>query len=142
MRHFAYEKPTLQQKDLLLLSMDSTRQQKFGRLIQKELGEQFQREGKNYYGSNFVTITGVRVTPDLSVARVYLSIFKAKKPEEVMTMIRENSYEIRKELGKRIRNQARIIPTLDFFLDDSLDYVDKMETIFKKIHIPPAPEAE
>lgn len=122
--------------------MDSTRQQKFGRLIQKELGELFQREGKSYYGSNFVTLTGVRVTPDLSVARVYISIFKAAKPEEVMNMIRDNSHEIRRELGKRIRNQARIIPSLEFFLDDSLDYVDKMENIFKNINIPPAPDAE
>ena len=122
--------------------MDSTRQQKFGRLIQKELGEIFQRDGKNYYGQNFVTITGVRVTPDLSVARVQVSIFKAPKPEEVMNMIRENSHEIRRELGKRIRNQARIIPALEFFLDDSLDYVDKMENIFKNINIPPAPDAE
>ncbi len=122
--------------------MDSTRQQKFGRLIQKELGEIFQREGKNYYGQNFVTITGVRVTPDLSVARVQVSIFKAAKPEEVMNMIRDNMHEIRRELGKRIRNQARIIPALEFFLDDSLDYVDKMENIFKNINIPPAPDAE
>ncbi len=122
--------------------MDSTRQQKFGRLIQKELGEIFQREGKNYYGQNFVTITGVRVTPDLSVARVQISIFKAAQPEEVMNMIRDNTHEIRRELGKRIRNQARIIPALEFFLDDSLDYVDKMENIFKNINIPPAPEAE
>ena len=122
--------------------MDSTRQQKFGRLIQKELGEIFQREGKNYYGQNFVTITGVRVTPDLSVARVQISIFKAAQPEEVMNMIRDNTHEIRRELGKRIRNQARIIPALEFFLDDSLDYVDKMENIFKNINIPPAPEEE
>ena len=122
--------------------MDSTRQQKFGRLIQKELGEQFQREGKSYYGQNFVTITGVRVTPDLSVARVYISIFKSPKPEDVMKLIRDSSHEIRRELGKRIRNQARIIPTLEFFLDDSLDYVDKMENIFKNINIPPAPDAE
>ena len=122
--------------------MDSTRQQKFGRLIQKELGEIFQRDGKNYYGQNFVTITGVRVTPDLSVARVQISIFKAAQPEEVMNMIRDNTHEIRRELGKRIRNQARIIPALEFFLDDSLDYVDKMENIFKNINIPPAPEEE
>ena len=122
--------------------MDSTRQQKFGRLIQKELGEIFQRDGKSFYGQNFVTITGVRVTPDLSVARVQISIFKASNPEEVMNMIRDNSHEIRRELGKRIRNQARIIPALEFFLDDSLDYVDKMENIFKNINIPPAPDAE
>lgn len=122
--------------------MDSTRQHKFGRLIQKELGEIFQRDGKSFYGQNFVTITGVRITPDLSVARVQVSIFKAPKPEEVMNMIRDNTHEIRRELGKRIRNQARIIPALEFFLDDSLDYVDKMENIFKNINIPPAPDAE
>lgn len=118
--------------------MDSTRQQKFSKLIHKELGDLFQREGKSFYGSNFVTITGVSVTPDLSVARVRVSVFKAAKPQEVMEMIRKNSHEIRHKLGNSIHNQARIIPSLEFFLDDSLDYVDKMDHIFKNLHIPPA----
>ena len=118
--------------------MDSTRQLKYSKLIQKELGEIFSVEGKNYYGNNFVTITSVTVTPDLSHARVRLSIFKAAKPEVVMKMIKSHAGEIRKALGSRIRNQARIIPSLEFFYDDSLDYVDKMESLFKNINIPPA----
>lgn len=119
--------------------MDSTRQLKYGKLIQKELSEIFTLEGKNWYGNNFVTITGVSVTPDLSIARVRISIFKAAKPEEVLKSLRVHTNEVRKSLGNRIRNQARIIPSLEFFIDDSLDYVDKMESIFKNIVIPPPP---
>lgn len=119
--------------------MDSTRQLKFSKLIQKELGEIFALDGKNYYGSNFVTITGVTVTPDLSIARVRVSIFKATRPLDVIKSLKSHSSEIRKSLGNRIRNQARIIPNLEFFHDDSLDYVDKMDELFRKIHIPPAP---
>ena len=119
--------------------MDSTRQLKFSKLIQKELGEIFALDGKNYYGSNFVTITGVTVTPDLSIARVRVSIFKATQPLDVIKSLKSHSSEIRKSLGNRIRNQARIIPNLEFFHDDSLDYVDKMDELFRKIHIPPAP---
>lgn len=118
--------------------MDSTRQLKFSKLIQKELSEIFTLDGKRYFGSQFVTITGVTVTPDLSIARVRVSIFKAAKPEEIIKSLRSHSNEIRKSLGGRIRNQARIIPNLEFFHDDSLDYVDKMEELFKKIKIPPA----
>lgn len=117
--------------------MDTTRTLKFGKLIQKELSEIFTVEGKNYYGNNFVTITGVSVTPDLSVARVRVSIFKAPKPDAVMKMLRSHTNEIRRSLGNRIRNQARIIPSLEFFLDDSLDYVDKMDALFRNINIPP-----
>lgn len=122
--------------------MDSTRQLKFSKLIQKELGEIFIQEGKNFYGNQFVTITGVTITPDLSIARVRVSIFKAPKPAEIIKLLKKHSNEIRKALGNRIRNQARIIPNLEFFHDDSLDYVDKMEEIFKKINIPPAETTE
>ena len=122
--------------------MDSTRQLKFSKLIQKELSEIFIQEGKNYYGNQFVTITGVTITSDLSIARVRVSIFKAPKPAEIIKALKIHSNEIRKSLGNRIRNQARIIPSLEFFHDDSLDYVDKMEEIFKKINIPPADATE
>ena len=117
--------------------MDTTRTLKFGKLIQKELGEIFTLEGRNFYGNNFVTITGVSVTPDLSLARVRVSIFKAADPAAVMKTLKSHSAEIRKSLGNRIRNQARIIPNLEFFLDDSLDYVEKMDAIFRNINIPP-----
>lgn len=120
--------------------MDSVRQQKYARLIQKELGEILQREGRNWYGNHFVTVTGVRVTPDLGLARVQLSMFKAQEPKLVLKQFSIHKHEIRKALGDRIGKQARIIPELEFFHDDSLDYVEKMENIFKTLHIPPADE--
>jgi ribosome-binding factor A len=121
--------------------MDSVRQQKYAKLIQKELGEIFQREGKNWYGNHFVTITGVKITPDLSLARVNISLFKASKPAEIIKALKTNIHEIRHQLGLRIGKQARIVPNLEFFHDDSLDYVEKMDTLFKNLHIPP-PSAE
>ena len=116
--------------------MDSTRQLKFARLIQKEISNLFSKEGKNYYGSSFVTVTNVRITPDLSVARIHVSVFQ-NKGTEVLKKLNQHSREIRKELGERIRNQARIIPELEFFIDDSLDYADRINEIMKDIHIPP-----
>jgi ribosome-binding factor A len=116
--------------------MDSTRQLKFARLIQKEISNLFSREGKNYYGSSFVTVTNVKITPDLSVARIHVSVFQ-HKGAEVLKQLSHHSREIRKALGERIRNQARIIPELEFFIDDSLDYADRINEIMKDIHIPP-----
>jgi len=122
--------------------MDSTRQNKFSRLIQKELAEIFQREGKHFFGSSFVTLTKVKVTPDLGLARIYLSIFKDKNPQGVIDNLRKHMHEIRGKLGSKIKHQARIIPSLEFFLDDTLDYVEKMDAVFKSLHIPPADEKE
>jgi ribosome-binding factor A len=122
--------------------MDTTRTLKYGKLIQKELGEIFTLEGKNWFGNHFVTITGVTVTTDLSIARVRVSVFKAPKPQDVLKSLRVHSNEIRKSLGNRIRNQARIIPSLEFFLDDSLDYVEKMDNLFRNINIPPPEETK
>jgi ribosome-binding factor A len=121
-----------------LCRMDTTRTLKYGKLIQKELSEIFTLEGKNWYGNNFVTITGVTVTPDLSIARVRISVFKAQKPQDVLKSLKLHTSDIRRSLGSRIRNQARIIPSLEFFIDDSLDYVEKMDNIFRNINIPPA----
>jgi len=117
--------------------MDSTRQNKFSRLIQKELAEIFQREGKFFYGNSFVTLTNVKVTPDLAIARIYVSIFKDKNPKAIIESLNKQMHSIRKKLGDRIRNQARIIPELEFFLDDSLDYAEKINNIMKDLHIPP-----
>jgi ribosome-binding factor A len=117
--------------------MDSTRQNKFSRLIQKEIADLFQREGKDFYHNSFVTVTKVKVTPDLGMARVYLSIFKDKDAAGVIARMNELKYAIRKKLGIRIKNQARVIPDLEFFLDDSLDYVEKIENIMKNLNIPP-----
>lgn len=122
--------------------MDSVRQQKYAKLIQKELGELFQREGRNWYGPIFVTVTGVKVTPDLGLARVHISVFKAPKPQEILKNLKIHKAEIRLQLGRRIGKQARIIPELEFFIDDSLDYAEKMDAIFKNLHIPPAQPEE
>ena len=116
--------------------MDSTRQLKFARLIQKEIGDIFVKEGRNFYGSSFVTVTSVKITPDLSKARIHISVFQ-NKGEEVLHKLHLHSHEIRKSLGERIRNQARIIPELEFFIDDSLDYAEKIDKIMKDIVIPP-----
>ena len=119
--------------------MDSTRQLKYSRLIQKEISDVFQKEGKNYFGTSFITVTGVKVTPDLSIARIYISAFR-ENGDEVLKKLYTHSKEIRHKLGERIRNQARIIPELEFFIDDSLDYAEKMDKIMKDIVIPPEEE--
>jgi ribosome-binding factor A len=116
--------------------MDSTRQLKYARLIQKELGDIFIKEGRNYFGSSFITITKTKVTPDLSIARVYLSTFR-ENGDDVLKKVNLHKNEIRHQLGTRIKNQARIIPNLEFFIDDSLDYAEKMEKVFSKLDIPP-----
>ena len=122
--------------------MDSVRQLKYGKLIQKVLGDLFLKEGRNWYGNQFVTVTGVKVTSDLGLARVQISVFKATKPADVMKSLAKHTPEIRKELGLRIGKQVRVVPGLEFFLDDSLDYVDHIDKIFKTIHIPPAEEGD
>lgn len=122
--------------------MDSVRQQKYSRLIQKELGDLFLKEGKAWFGNQFVTITGVKVTPDLALARVRVSIFKNPKPADVIRSLNQNMHDIRRHLGARIGKQARVVPGLEFFLDDSLDYAEKIDTLFKGIVIPPEDKPE
>ena len=111
--------------------MDSTRQEKYSKLIQKEIGEIFQRNGRDFYGKAFVTVTNVRVSPDLGIAKVYISMFGVPDGKKVIEEISSHTKEIRKHLGNKIRHQARIIPELKFFLDDSLDYVEKIEKLLK-----------
>jgi len=112
--------------------MESTRLQKVSRLLQKELGTYFQRESLNICGGKMVTVTTVRVTPDLGLAKVYLSIFPSVKPEETLEMIKTHTRSIRYDLGKNIHNQMRVVPELDFYIDDSLDYVEKIDELLKK----------
>lgn len=117
--------------------MDSTRQQKYNRLFQKEMGDLFQKDGRSFYGTAFVTVTNVRVSPDLGVANIHLSVYGVKDAAAVIEQIKKHTKEIRHLLGNSIRHQARIIPELRFFLDDSLNYVEKMEKLFKDINTPP-----
>lgn len=120
--------------------MDSTRQQKYARLIQKDLGEIFQRDTKNLLGGNFITVTTVRVSPDLGIAKVYLSFLNSKEKDKILESINQQTKQIRNQLAERIRNQARIIPHLHFYLDDNVEYASHIDQILSKIDIPPAPK--
>jgi ribosome-binding factor A len=112
--------------------MDSTRQLKVSRLIQKELGEIFQRETRMLFGAALITVTQVRVSPDLSVAKVYVSLFNVPDTKVLLKQIQENTKEIRMKLSERIKKQVRIIPNLVFFQDDSLDYAMRIDELLKK----------
>lgn len=114
--------------------MESKRQQKFAGVIQEDLAAIFQREGMNYLPNTMVTITKVRVTPDLAIARVFLSFFNNANTALALHTIKSHASEIRYKLGSRIKDQVRIIPQLEFFIDDTSDYVDRMDKIFDKIH--------
>ncbi len=113
--------------------MESKRQQKFARVIQKDLGEIFQREGNTYLPNIMITVTKVRATPDLGVVRVFLSFFNAEDTEEAIKIIKEKTAEIRYTLGKRIKDQVKSVPQLEFFLDDTNEYVERMEKVFGEI---------
>ena len=109
--------------------MESTRQHKVARLLQRELGDIFQKNGKAWFPGKLISVTVVRISADLGVARVYLGIFPLKEDENILGDINVHNKEIRYELGKRIKNQVRKIPELSFFRDDSLDYAEKIDNL-------------
>ncbi len=113
--------------------MESKRQQKFAGVIQKDLAEIFQREGMNLLPNILITITKVRVTPDFALARIYLSFFNSNNPTLSLNEVKAHSNEIRYKLGSRIKDQARMVPQLEFFVDDTSDYVEHLDKIFDKI---------
>jgi ribosome-binding factor A len=113
--------------------MESKRQQKFAGVIQEDLAAILQREGANYLPNTMVTITKVRVTPDLAIARVFLSFFNNPNNQLALQTIKLHASEIRYKLGSRIKDQVRVIPQLEFFIDDTSEYVDRMDKIFDKI---------
>lgn len=110
--------------------METTRQNKIARLIQKELSEIFLAQTKSMPGV-LVSVSVVRISPDMSYARAYLSIFPSQRAEEIVKNINANAKAIRFELGGRVRHQLRIIPELKFFIDDSLDYAEKIDQLLK-----------
>lgn len=112
---------------------ETKRQKQIGQLVQKELSDIFIRMGFNVVDGGMISIAAVKMTPDLLEARVYLSMFQIPSPTEMMEKIKESTGEIKKELGLRLGKQLRRMPYLTFFLDDTLDYVFKMEELFKKI---------
>lgn len=110
--------------------MDSTRQNKIARLIQKELSDIFLKMTKEMRGT-MVSVSIVRVSPDLGIAKAYLSIFPTETATSIIETLNKNSKSIRYELGNRVRHQLRIIPDLRFYIDDSLDYIEHIDKLLK-----------
>ena len=112
--------------------MESTRQKKVSRLVQKELSVIFQQLIQEILGNIMVSVTIVRISPDLADANIFLSIFPIDDPSEALKVIKSNTTMIRKKLGESVRNQLRIVPTLQFHLDDSAAYVEEIDRLLKK----------
>lgn len=111
--------------------MQETRQNRIARLLQKELSLIFQSQTRMMHGT-MVSVTRCRISPDLSICTAYLSVFPSDKGEEIINNISANEKTIRYELGTRVRNQLRIIPELRFFIDDTLDYLERIDELLKK----------
>ncbi len=109
--------------------MESTRQKKVSRLIQKEMADHFLKHGRDYCQGQMISVTIVRVTPDLSLAKVYISLFPSQNQDQVLENIREAATSIRYELGQKVRNQLRIVPEINFYIDDSLDYIENIDKL-------------
>ena len=112
--------------------MQTTRQKKVSRLLQKELSLVFQKHVPLLLGNIMASVTLVRVSADLANANVFISIFPAENPQEMLMLIKNNSGLFRKHLGNRVRNQLRIIPVLEYFLDDSASYAEEIDRLLKK----------
>ena len=112
-------------------SMQETRQNRISRLLQKELSLIFQSQTRAMRGV-MVSVTRVKISPDLSICTAYLSVFPSEKGDEILKNINANEKSIRYDLGTRVRNQLRIIPELRFFIDDSLDYIEHIDELLKK----------
>jgi ribosome-binding factor A len=113
--------------------LEGKRQKQVAAVLEKELNEIFQRLGLSMIDGGMVSIASVKITPDLFDARVYLSFFKVADPVASLKSIEDRNWEIKKELTARVRHQLRSMPQLSFYIDDTLDYVDKMEQLFKDI---------
>ena len=111
--------------------MESKRQQRISRLLQKDLGEIFQHEAGSISRGAMITVTKVHVTRDLALSRVYLSIFGTEDKQALLEKIKDHKNEIKYKLGNRIRNQLRAVPELEFYEDDSLDYIDNIDRLLK-----------
>ena len=120
---------------------EGKRQRQVAGALQEELNDIFRRLGLSMMDGGMVSISSVKVTPDLLEARIYLSLFQVKDPKSLMKTIESRAWEIKKELADRVKHQLRRIPVLHFYQDDTLDYVFKMEEIFKKIEEEKKPDA-
>ena len=111
--------------------MESTRQKKVSRLIMRDLAVYFQQNGDLYAKGSMLTVTVVRVSPDLGSARVYLSVFGAHEPKNAVSIVNGRSWEVRKALASKIRHQLRVVPELHFYVDDSFDESEKIDDLLK-----------
>jgi len=109
--------------------MESLRLQKVSRLLQKELGTLFQRESHSICDGKMVTVTNVRVSADLGVAKIYISIFPSDNKQATLLHIKSQTKSIRHNIGQQMRHQLRILPELEFFVDDSLDYIENIDRL-------------
>ncbi len=116
--------------------MESVRQQKVARLIQKEMADIFLKESRMLFGNVFISITVVRMSPDLSVAKLYLSIMMTEDKKKILKEIQIHTKVLRNLLGEKIRKQVRIIPEIIFYIDDNVDYANHMDDVMSKITIP------
>jgi ribosome-binding factor A len=121
---------------------ESKRQKQVAAVLSEELNDIFRRLNLNMIDGGMVSISSVKVTPDLLEARIYVSMYKVKDEEASLKKIETRAWEVKKELATRVKNQLRRIPVLKFYLDDTLDHVFKMEELFKQINQPPAPEGK
>ena len=112
--------------------MESTRQKKVARLVLKELSQIFNIESNNILGSIMISITAVRISPDLGYANIYLSVFPVTDPEDALEKIKKNRSLLRKKLGITVRNQLRVVPELNFYIDDSAEYAEHIDKLLKK----------
>ena len=112
--------------------MESTRQKKVSRLVQKELSVIFQQYTQEILGNIMVSVTIVRISPDLADANIFLSIFPVDDPSQALKIVKNNTTMIRKKLGESVRNQLRIVPALQFHLDDSASYAEEIDRLLKK----------
>lgn len=111
--------------------MESTRQKKVSRLIQKEVADIFLRKGSEYAPGKMISITKVRVSPDLSFAKIYLSIFPSADNTHILQVVQGHAPKIRFDLGHKVRSQLRIVPDIVFYIDDSLDYIENIDKLLK-----------
>ncbi len=117
--------------------LEGKRQKQVAGLLNKELSDIFQRLGLNMIDGGMVSIAGVKITPDLFDARIYLSFFKVKDNDAALKKIEEQAHEIKRELTTRVRHQLRSMPKLTFYIDDTLEYAEKIEKLFKEINEAP-----
>lgn len=111
---------------------ESTRQLKVASQLQRDMAEIIRQKGMAFFDGALVSVSGVKISPDLSVAKVYVSVFPSAKSEAVMAKLDENAKALRGELGVKVAKQLRIVPEIAFFLDSSLDYVEHIEELLKK----------